>query len=202
MEVLHEGRDRPQDNGDLRFMTLEEIKDSVSMKDVLGRYGIKVGRNGMCCCPIHQEKHPSMKVYADGYKCFACNSSGDVFKFIQEMEGCDFKTAFKILGGTYKRESSKMARIAQTSRYEHKKQERQRAEQAEKDFRRILMGCIDLCQYWLCNREPFTDDWCYATNNLQWLWHVFEEKYIEGEKVNEIDVLRKYKQIRQRFITG
>ena len=202
MGVLHERRDRSQDNGDFGLMTVEEIKESMTMRDILDRYGVKVGRNGMCCCPIHQERHPSMKVYPDGYKCFACNSSGDIFKFIQEMEGCDFKTAFKILGGTYKHESSKMARIAHKSSFDRKKQERQRAEQAEKDFKRILLGCIDICNYWLSHREPLSDDWCYATNTIQWLWHVFELKYIEGEGVNEVDVLRKHKQIRQRFITG
>lgn len=181
-------------------MTKEEILETVSMRDVLSKYGIKVNHNGMCCCPIHQERHPSMKVFSDGYKCFACNSAGDIFKFVQEMERCDFKTAFKILGGTYK-DSGDNARKCLKARVERQKKLKQRAEQNEKDFRRILMGSIELCLWWLEYQIPYSDDWCYAQNTLQWLYHVYDTKYIEGEEVNEIDVLGKCKQIKQRFLT-
>ena len=102
-------------------MTAEEIKQSVTMGDVLARYGIKVNRNGMCCCPIHGEKHPSMKVYKDGYKCFACNSAGDVFSFVMAYEGVDFKTAFATLGGTYERQPNKTARIVRNKKFERRK---------------------------------------------------------------------------------
>ena len=181
-------------------MTKEEILESVSMPDVLGRYGIEVNRNGMCCCPIHNERHPSMKVFKDGYKCFACGSAGDIFRFVQEMEQCDFKTAFKILGGTYQK-SSDTARKCAKARFERQKQKKARAEQNEKDFRKILMGSIDLCLWWIDNRKPMEDDWCYAQNSLQWLWHVYDTKDLEGEEVNEIDVLGKCKQIKERFVT-
>lgn len=182
-------------------MTKEEILESVSMRDVLDKYGVKVGRNGMCKCPIHNEKNPSMKVYSDGYKCFACGSGGDIFRFVQDMEECDFKTAFKILGGTYTHKKSRVARIVQKSKFDRKREQRLRAEQSEKDFRRVLMEGIDLCRWWLDNRDPLDDDWVYAYNAQQWLWHVFETKYINGEEVNEVNVFRKCKQIRQRFVT-
>ena len=181
-------------------MTKEEILGTVSMRDVLDKYGIKVNHNGMCKCPIHQEKHPSMKVFQDGYKCFACNSGGDIFKFVQEMEGCDFKTAFKLLGGTYK-DSTDNARKCAKARFERQKRQKAMAEQSEKDFRRILLGSIDLCRWWAANREVFTDEWCYAQNALQWLNYVYDTKYLEGKEVNELNVLRKCKQIRQKFVT-
>lgn len=182
-------------------MTLEEIKEQISMHDVLEQYGIKVNRNGMCCCPIHGERHPSMKIYQDGYKCFACNRSGDIVKFVEEMEGCDFKQAFKILGGTYKSDMNRTARTASRIRIERKKAEKQRAEESEREFRRILMGTISLCDWWIANEEPFSDDWCYAQTKLPWLWGVYETKYLEGQEVNEIDVFRAYREIRQRFVT-
>lgn len=181
-------------------MTVEEIKENVSMRDVLSKYGIKVGRNGMICCPIHGERHPSMKVYKDGYKCFACGSGGDVFRFIQEMENCDFKQAFLILGGTYEHRSDS-GRLAAKLGFQRKRKQQQQADRSETEFRKILMRCIDMCQYWVSFREPFDDDWCYAQNKLQWLWHVYEQKYLKGEGVNEVDVFRAYREIRQRFIT-
>lgn len=182
-------------------MTAEEIKQNVSMRDVLARYGVTVNKNGMCKCPIHGEKHPSMKVYKDGYKCFACGSGGDIFRFVQDMEKCNFKQAFLFLGGTYGKKSEK-ARINATTSFERKKKQRQRAERSEKEFRQILMGSIDLCRFWIEYREPFSDDWCFAQNKIQWLWHVYETKYLEGEGVKEVNVFRAYREIRQRFITA
>lgn len=201
MAVLREGRDRSQDYGDFELMTVEEIKASVSMRDVLEKYGVSVGRNGMCKCPIHGEAHPSMKVFPDGYKCFACNSGGDIFKFVQEMEKCDFKTAFKLLGGSYAHQTGRAARMAQRAHFDREKAKKELARKNEREFRRILMGCIDLCNWYLSNREPLSDDWCYARNAIQWFYHVYDIKYIEGEEVNEVDVFRKYQQVRQRFIT-
>ena len=181
-------------------MTVEEIKETVTMCDVLEKYGVKVNRNGMCCCPIHKERHPSMKVFKDGYKCFACNSGGDIFRFVQEMEGCDFKQAFLILGGTYKKYNSETARASARTHFERLRKREQRAKEHEKEFRHVLDGCIALCQYWIAFRKPFSDDWCYAQNKLSWLWGVYETKYIEGEEVNEINVFRAYREIRQKFI--
>ena len=199
MAILLKAGNRAQNNGDFRLMTKEEILESVSMRDVVERYGIRINHNGMCCCPIHSERHPSMKIYKDGYKCFACNSSGDIFSFVQAMEGCDFKTAFKILGGSYKKESSN-ARKCSKARIERQKEKKKLAEKNEKDFRKLLMNHIDLCNWWLSNREPYSDDWCFAQNTLQWLWHVYDTKYLEEGEINEIDVLGKCKQIKQRFL--
>ena len=40
----------------------EAVKESVTTRQAAQKYGIKVGRNGMACCPFHDDKHPSMKV--------------------------------------------------------------------------------------------------------------------------------------------
>ena len=182
-------------------MTKEEILESVSMRDVLEKYGVQVGKGGMCKCPIHGEEHPSMKVFPDGYKCFACNSSGDIFKFVQEMEKCDFKAAFKLLGGTYEHSKNPIPRATAKKRFEREKLRRAKAKADEKEFRRILDGTIDLCRSMIALSEPLSDDWCFAQNKLPWLWHVYETKYLEGEEVNENDVFRAYREIRQRYVT-
>jgi len=182
-------------------MTVEEIKQNLSMSDVLARYGVKVNRNGMCCCPIHHEKHPSMKVFKDGYNCFACGANGDIFSFVQAMEGCSFKDAFISLGGTYERQDNRQARAAVQIGFERKKRIREKSEQDERLFRKYLMGAISLCDWWIDNREPFSEDWCYAQNKLPWLLYVYEEKYLKGEEVEEANVYRRCREIRQRFLT-
>lgn len=37
-------------------------------------------------CPFHQDDTPSFHVYKDGYKCFGCNSHGDVFDWLSFWE--------------------------------------------------------------------------------------------------------------------
>lgn len=48
-------------------------------------YGLDVGRNGMACCPFHDDKNPSMKIYEDNYFCFGCRASGDVVNFTARL---------------------------------------------------------------------------------------------------------------------
>jgi DNA primase len=57
------------------------------------------GRNYMAVCPFHQEKTPSMSVdRARGlYNCFGCGKNGDVFTFVEETQGLDFRDALEML---------------------------------------------------------------------------------------------------------
>ena len=40
----------------------EAVKQSATTRQAAERYGIKVNRNGMCVCPFHNDRNPSMKV--------------------------------------------------------------------------------------------------------------------------------------------
>lgn len=40
----------------------EAVKQSVTTRQAASYYGIRVGRNGMACCPFHNDRTPSMKV--------------------------------------------------------------------------------------------------------------------------------------------
>ena len=50
-------------------------------------------------CPFHDERTPSFSVepVQKVYYCFGCQASGDVFRFVQETEGLDFKGALELL---------------------------------------------------------------------------------------------------------
>ena len=50
-------------------------------------------------CPFHDERSPSFSVepLEKVYYCFGCQASGDVFTFVQETEGVDFKGALELL---------------------------------------------------------------------------------------------------------
>ena len=55
----------------------EAVKQSVTTRQAAEHYGIHVGRNGMACCPFHNDKTPSMKLDRR-YHCFGCGADGDV----------------------------------------------------------------------------------------------------------------------------
>ena len=58
----------------------EAVKQSVTTRQAAEHYGIRVGRNGMACCPFHNDKTPSMKLDRR-YHCFGCGADGDVIDF-------------------------------------------------------------------------------------------------------------------------
>lgn len=80
---------------------VDEIKDKLNIEDLVSQYVQlkKVGRSLKGLCPFHSEKTPSFIVSPErgiAY-CFGCHKGGDVFSFLQEVEGVDFADALKIL---------------------------------------------------------------------------------------------------------
>lgn len=81
--------------------TVSQIKDRLPIEEVIGNYIDikKAGGNFKACCPFHNEKTPSFHISPDRgtYYCFGCGAKGDIFSFVQQIEGIDFKEALKNL---------------------------------------------------------------------------------------------------------
>ena len=77
------------------------LKEKLNITDVIASYVSleRRGGNYWACCPFHHEKTPSFSINeADQYyHCFGCGESGDVIKFVREMENIDFMDAVKML---------------------------------------------------------------------------------------------------------
>ena len=43
----------------------EAVKSTVTPKMAAEHYGLSVSRNGMVCCPFHDDRHPGMKLNED-----------------------------------------------------------------------------------------------------------------------------------------
>ena len=61
----------------MRQNIFQDIKDRVDLKDLVRYYGLDVDRGGFACCPLHNERNSSFKVYEDHCHCFGCGAHGD-----------------------------------------------------------------------------------------------------------------------------
>jgi len=80
---------------------VEQIKERLSIVDVISSY-IKVEKAGInfkAKCPFHNEKTPSFFISPtrQSFYCFGCGEKGDIFSFVEQFEGLDFKGALKLL---------------------------------------------------------------------------------------------------------
>lgn len=78
----------------MNIMTqIKTIKAAVMPADAARKYGLAVGNHGMACCPYHDDRHPSMKLYDDHFYCFACGAHGDVIDLTAKLLGLNFTEA-------------------------------------------------------------------------------------------------------------
>jgi DNA primase len=78
-----------------------EIKNKLSIEDLVAPYVQlkQAGKYLKAPCPFHQEKTPSFFVSPERQLayCFSCQKGGDMFQFIQDIEGLDFRGALELL---------------------------------------------------------------------------------------------------------
>lgn len=80
---------------------VEEIKERLNIVDVVGEYVQlkKTGANHKGLCPFHNETTPSFSVSETKqfYYCFGCGKGGDMFSFVEEVEGMEFAEVLRAL---------------------------------------------------------------------------------------------------------
>ena len=84
---------------------IEALRQRISIVEVIQSYVAlrRVGRNWVGLCPFHAEKSGSFNVREETarYRCFGCGASGDVFRFVQDIDHVDFVGAVESLAGKY-----------------------------------------------------------------------------------------------------
>jgi DNA primase len=120
----------------------DTVKERVDIVQLIGEHGIvlrKSGRGFTGLCPFHSEKTPSFHVNPDtrSYKCFGCSEGGDVFTFVEKIDGLTPAEALKVL--------AERAGVELTSRRDPAEQEREKRLLAANDtahfyFRQALRG--------------------------------------------------------------
>lgn len=119
-------------------MEIQEIKQRLSIQEVLAHYGIEMNRNKHIHCPFHQDKTPSMRVYPETNTvyCFSGNcrlhgKSLDVIELVREKEECSKHEAIMkckaMLGHTTSLTTSAMQQVWKSLRVSLQKHAKARA---------------------------------------------------------------------------
>ncbi len=118
--------------GLIRKADIDEVKQRANIADVVGQY-VTLKRGGADSlkglCPFHDEKSPSFSVRPNVgmYKCFGCGESGDVYKFLQQIDMMSFSEAVEKVAasinftltyedGSPERESGNRSRLLEANR--------------------------------------------------------------------------------------
>lgn len=138
----------------------EAVKQSVTTRQAAEHYGIRVGRNGMACCPFHKDRTPSMKVDRR-YYCFGCGATGDVIDFVASLHNLGKRDAairlvedFGVIydESQYKRVKTPVKKPVPKLTFE------QRYEQMKTKCIRVLLDYRHLIRSWKEIYAPKPDD--------------------------------------------
>ena len=75
----------------------EEVKQQLTITQVVEHYGFKVNRAGQFICPFHNDHKPSASIKNDYFHCFVCGAGGDLITFTAKYLGLSNLDACKEL---------------------------------------------------------------------------------------------------------
>ena len=133
----------------------EAVKQSVSTREAAEFYGIKVRRNGMACCPFHDDKNPSMKV-DQRFHCFGCGEDGDVIDFTAKLFDLSPKEAAEKLAQDFGLIYDSQA--PPRRRYVRQKTEAQKFREDRQRCYRVLSDYYYLLKKWEADHSPRTPE--------------------------------------------
>ena len=133
----------------------EAVKQSVSTRDAAAFYGIEVKRNGMACCPFHDDKNPSMKV-DQRFHCFGCGEDGDVIDFTAKLFDLSSKEAAEKLAQDFGLIYDSQA--PPRRRYVRQKTEAQKFREDRQRCYRVLSDYYYLLKKWEADHSPRTPE--------------------------------------------
>ena len=133
--------------GAIILSIFSEVKEYVTARQAAESYGLQVRKNGLACCPFHNDRHPSMKIDKN-YHCFACGAGGDVIDYVSRMYGLSqYEAACKLiedfrLSVTVKNHTELSRR--EKERIKIEKAEQERIVQIKERFKRWCICTIEL----------------------------------------------------------
>ena len=134
----------------------EAVKQSVSTRDAAAFYGIEVKRNGMACCPFHDDKNPSMKLNEEYFYCFGCGATGDVIDLTARLYNLSPKEAAEKLAQDFGLIYDSQAPPRRN--YVRQKTEARKFREDRQRCYRVLSDYYYLLKKWEADRSPRTPE--------------------------------------------
>ena len=159
----------------------EATKQSVTTRQAAEHYGIHVNRGGMCACPFHNDKTPSMKVDRRFY-CFGCGATGDVIDFVSRLHGIGSKEVALMLAQDFSipyEDKKNAARPSVRARLRRETEE-QKFKRMERHCFRVLSDYYHLLRRWKEEYaprqpdEPWHPRFAEALQNISRLEHLMD----------------------------
>ena len=122
----------------------ETVKQSITTREAAEHYGIEVKRNGMACCPFHDDRTPSLKLDRR-FHCFGCGADGDVIDFAARLYNLSPKEAAEKLAQDFgllydSQAPPKKTYVRQKSEAQKFRESKQRCFRALADYAHLLRG--------------------------------------------------------------
>lgn len=157
----------------------EAVKQSVTTRQAAERYGIKVNRNGMCVCPFHNDKNPSMKVDRRFY-CFGCGATGDVIDFVSRLHGIGSREAALMLAQDFAipYEDGRNAGKEPIRPRLRKETEEQKFKRVERHCFRVLSDYYHLLRRWKEEYAPRQPDEAWNPRFTEALQNMSRVEYL------------------------
>ena len=156
----------------------EAVKQSVTTRQAASFYGIRVGRNGMVCCPFHNDRTPSMKVDSRFY-CFGCGATGDVIDFVSQLRGIGSKEAAILLAQDFAIPYEDSA--GKTNRPRQQNTDEQNYQHMERYCSRVLLDYYQLLCRWKEDYAPQTPENGYHPRFVEALQKLSLVEYLLDE---------------------
>ena len=174
---------------------INEITEKVSMRDIFSYYGFKPNRAGFICCPFHNEKTPSLKIYSDDKKfhCFGCGEGGSVIDFVMKLFNLPLRQALIKIDYDFNLNSIRTTPLNTSERrkIEQREKERQKQRKYKEDLKQAEKSFFDvLCElekvkkeFVIKTHDDITDLYVYLIKKIDYYQYICE--YLESV-VNQI----------------
>lgn len=175
----------------------ETVKGTITVRQAAEYYGLIAGRNGMVCCPFHDDRHPSMKLNEDYFYCFGCGTTGDVIELVSRLFGLSAYEAAQKLAYDFGIDPDKppAAAALQKPRYQLVKAFRE----DELYCQRVLCDYLHLLEDWKVRYAPsdpedeLDDRFVEACQMLDYIEHLADILTVAEleQRVTAVDLLMK-----------
>ena len=138
-------------------MTLFElVKQNICVPDAAEHYELQVNRNGMCHCPFHEDRHPSMKLNKRYFYCFGCGATGDVIDLVARLFGLNSYEAAQKLAQDFGIDPDKPPAAIALPKPERPQLKAYRQEEVH--CLRVLCDYLHLLESWKVRYAPKTPE--------------------------------------------